>query len=432
LSLCILFLFVAIAAVALLRNFATEQMVEENAPGVETARVIASALSNALAAAPDPSATLNSFVTSLNAGGTAVTFRAPDGSIPGAPATLPGSEHRAPNWFVRFLAMPPLVERYPIAVKGHALGEIVFEPTLQAEVHEKWIGFLAIMSAGLGLAAVTVIIAYWTIGNALRPLRDLGLGLARLRNGDYTRPIVCRGGPPEIVLSCAAANDLASKLDAVHRENRSLLRKMVSIQDDERRDIARELHDELGPLLFAIRANATAFLDSMPETDGDNPAERVIQSVEALQSTNRRILDRLRPHYIEELGVTASIEALIRNVRTQQPSLTVTSEISPKVTDVDRVVAQTIYRVLQESLTNVLRHAQASQLTLRVTVLSDHATIEVSDNGVGLQGGFAMGRGLTGMRERVRALGGQFEISRVDQATVVRCDLPIAASDEHD
>ena len=91
------------------------------------------------------------------------------------------------------------------------------------------------------------------------------------------------------------------------------------MQDDERRDIARELHDELGPLLFGIRAGAVALRDTV--SDGNDAltasAESILQSVEALQQANRRILDHLRPLYIEELGLAKSVETLLQNARAQ-------------------------------------------------------------------------------------------------------------------
>ena len=84
------------------------------------------------------------------------------------------------------------------------------------------------------------------------------------------------------------------------QDNRDLLHRLVSLQDDERRDLARELHDELGPLLFGIRVGTIALVDASPPAGNlSSSAQEVLQSVEALQQTNRRILDRLRPLYIE-------------------------------------------------------------------------------------------------------------------------------------
>jgi two-component system sensor histidine kinase UhpB len=206
---------------------------------------------------------------------------------------------------------------------------------------------------------------------------------------------------------------------------------MVSIQDDERRDISRELHDELGPLLFAIRANVIAMVDSGAATDDepDSPPQKVLQSVEALQSTNRRILDRLRPMHIEELGLQSSIQKLLRGVRLQVPAIDVDFTIDPALDAVDGVVSQTVYRVLQEGITNVLRHAKASQMRLTASVQDGKVVVEVSDNGVGMGPDAVIGRGLTGMRERVRALGGEFDLSRSDGRTYVRCSLPSAPAE---
>ena len=95
-----------------------------------------------------------------------------------------------------------------------------------------------------------------------------------------------------------------------------MLRKIVSLQDDERRDIARELHDELGPLLFGIRANTVALLEAVPPAKlGSRPGQGILHSVEALQQANRRVLDRLRPLYIQELGLERSIQTLLRDAR---------------------------------------------------------------------------------------------------------------------
>ncbi len=296
-----------------------------------------------------------------------------------------------------------------------------------ADVYEKWIGFLAIVAAGAALTLVTLAITYLTVDAALKPLRNLGSGLARLRDGHYAGAIPC-SGPPEIAESCEAANELAATLTRLDRENRALLRKMVSIQDEERRDIARELHDELGPLLFAIRANVIAMVDNgmAGQDDFDSPAQKALQSVEALQLTNRRILDRLRPMHIEEFGLQSSIQKLLRGVRSQVPAIDVTFEIDPALDAIDAVVSQTVYRVMQEGITNVLRHAQATEMRLKATVPDNKVVVEISDNGVGMPADVVMGRGLTGMRERVRALGGTFELTRGDGQTWVRCSLPFA------
>jgi two-component system sensor histidine kinase UhpB len=428
-----MFLTALIAGLVLLRIFAADQVVEENEPAGRSSVLIAGALNKALSASSNPQATLDAFVDELNTSRSDVIKFRRAGAAPRSQAendARGGASAGVPAWFVHLLELPELERHTPIVIQGERVGDLVSEPDVVADIYEKWIGFLAIVASGIALTIFTLAITYVTVDAALRPLRDLETGLARLRDGHYTSRIAC-AGPPEIRESCDAANELADRLTELNRENRSLMRKMVSIQDDERRDIARELHDELGPLLFAIRANVIAMVDSgaLDQDKSDSPAQKVLQSVEALQSTNRRILDRLRPMHIEELGLQAGIQKLLRGVRSQAPAVNVIFEIDPALEAVDGVVSQTVYRVLQEGITNVLRHAEASRMRLVASISDGQVLVEISDNGVGMAADAAFGRGLTGMRERVRALGGTFELSRSEGRTCIRCSLPSAPAE---
>jgi signal transduction histidine kinase len=243
-----------------------------------------------------------------------------------------------------------------------------------------------------------------------------------MHRGDYGHAIPATG-PPEIRHSCEAANDLARTLHGLSQDNRDLLRRLVSLQDDERQGLARELHDELGPLLFGIRAGTVALIDTTGETHV--PAQQLLQSVEALQQTNRRILDRLRPLYIQELGLERSIQTLLQNFRRQAPEIELTTTIDPALNRIDGLLSQTVYRVIQEGLTNVLRHAQARNAHVEASVTADALVIEISDDGVGFADDNAFGRGLTGMLERARALSGSLQLLRANERTYVRCRLPL-------
>jgi signal transduction histidine kinase len=323
------------------------------------------------------------------------------------------------------MTVPNIEQHIPILIGNRLVGNLVFEPDLSADFYEKWIGFLTILASAIALALLAGAISYVTIGAALRPLSELADGLGRLSNGNFAQAIDC-SGPPEIRQSCVSANALADTLSRLNAENKRLLRRMLSLQDEERRDISRELHDELGPLLFAIRANVTAMIDEQREMQASPGQERALQAVEALQLANRRILDRLRPLYIQELGLDASIAKLLREVRAQAPDLDVQVKVDPAIANVDNVVAQTVYRVLQEGITNVLKHANASRLEVKAEIAAGVVGIEVSDDGSGTETPPVFGRGLTGMRERSRALGGTFDFMRGDDWTTVRCRIPLA------
>jgi two-component system sensor histidine kinase UhpB len=275
------------------------------------------------------------------------------------------------------------------------------------------------------LMLLTSAVAYTTAGSTIGSLKALSAGLTRMRQGHYNH-LIPPSGPPEIRRSCEEANELANTLDALSRDNRNLLRRMVSLQDDERRDIARDLHDELGPLLFGIRANAVAVLEAIPPDDDKlaAPTLGILQSVEALQQANRRILDHLRPFYFDELGLERSIQTLIKKAGSQAPEIEIETDIDPRLNTIDGPLSQTVYRVIQEGMTNVLRHAKASSVTVEAIIYGDELAIAISDDGVGFLANVPFGRGLTGMQERVRALSGTFKLSREDGRTIIRCRLP--------
>ena len=418
--------FVAALAMGgvLLQSFSASQLADENEPGRRSVRAVAVALNSTLSASDDPRKMLDAFVGSL-ATSDDIQFRPVDaGPAPSARNGL-HNVHGVPQWFVNLIAIPDFDAASAVLIDGRRVGDLVFVPDLSADLFEKWVGFLALTSLIAVLMVLTGTIAFLFARSALQPLQDLGAGLTRIRRGDYATPIPV-AGPPEIRQSCEEANALAATLAQLSQHNRDLLHRLVSLQDDERHDLARELHDELGPLLFSIRAGTIALSEASPQTGHlGNSVQEVMRSIEALQQTNRRILDRLRPLYIEQLGLEASVQTLLRNFRSQAPHIGLTATIDPALNGVDGPLARTVYRVIQEALTNVLRHAGARNARVEAAISADALAIEVSDDGGGFPADNVFGRGLTGMHERVRALSGSLSLLRADERTYVRCRLPL-------
>lgn len=418
------FLAALILAGVLLQIFATDQLAAENEPKRRSTEAIAAALNDTLRTSDNPRRTLDAFVHSLDTSSD-IQFHALDAGPAPSPKDGLHKPHGVPQWFIDLLATPDMDAASPVMIDGRRIGDIVFLQDMSADLFEKWIGFLALTSLVAVLMVLTGTIAYVLAGSVLRPLQDLGQGLTRIRRGDYTTPIPV-AGPPEIRQGCEEANALAVTLAQLSQDNRDLMHRLVSLQDDERRDLARELHDELGPLLFSIRAGTIALAETAPPVGHfGNSAQDLLQSVEALQQTNRRILDRLRPLYIEELGLSTSVQTLLRTFRNQAPHIILTDTIDADLNVIDGPLAQTVYRLIQEALTNVLRHANASNAHVRATVAGETLAIEISDDGGGFPAANVFGRGLTGMHERVRALSGSLSLLRLDERTYVRCRLPV-------
>lgn len=410
---------------AALAIFASGQLMEENAPAQRSAGAVARAINAALATAADPEQTLEAFTQAL---GTSEAIRFRRTGTDNRPAARPDVQTplgRVPNWFIDLMALPDIDAAFPVTVGDRQVGEIVFSPDLSADIYEKWVGFLALVFISISLMLLTGGLAYLTTGSTIISMNDLGDGLSRMRTGHYECPIA-PSGPPEIRRGAEVANELALTLAQLSQDNRNLLRRMVSLQDDERQDLARELHDELGPLLFGIRANTVALVEGLPPGNAglEASAQGILQSVEALQFANRRILDRLRPLYIQELGLERSIHTLLQNARAQAPDLKLSARIDPELNDIDGPLSQTIYRVIQEAVTNVLRHANARSMEVTAIRHARELIVDVSDDGRGFAADQVFGRGLTGMQERVRALSGTLELLRDQGRSWIRCRLP--------
>lgn len=339
-----------------------------------------------------------------------------------APQTPPApAAFQVPAWFTRLIgaAGQPLV--FPVASSS---AELVLYPSDSADIYEKWIAFIIIGVVPAVLGVLVFAISQATVQATLRPLRDLRAAISRLKDGDYNAA-VAYAGPPEIQRAGDEINALAGVLASLRASNNAFMKRVVSAQDDERAEIGRDLHDEFGPLLFAARANALALQKQNGDSQRSALASEISSIVEAIQKTNSRLLARLRPLDLDNLGLARNIAALIDGPAAKAGDLLAEVKLDPAIDRLDELSARTVYRFVQEAITNVLRHAKASKAGILATIHGSYVTAEVSDNGIGMADGIRLGRGLEGMKERISALGGTFLIDSNSSGTVVRCTLPL-------
>lgn len=225
-----------------------------------------------------------------------------------------------------------------------------------------------------------------------------------------------------------AEAQLATALNEIRR----LGRRAVDVQESERRALAREMHDELGQYLVAIRLDATSIRDNAGSTPAaaSAVAATIVNHVEHVQSVVRDIIGRLRPAGLDELGLAAALENCIEDWRRRLPEAGIHLLIQGDLDGLDEDVSLALYRLTQESLTNASRHAAASrvQIALMEETGPDgvrKVAFSAEDNGCGATmpasgGGF----GLAGMRERVQSLGGAFLVeSRPGEGFRVRASV---------
>jgi signal transduction histidine kinase len=211
----------------------------------------------------------------------------------------------------------------------------------------------------------------------------------------------------------ALERDLAAALT----ENRRLSQSIVQLQEEERRSLAREMHDELGQHLNAIKIDAVTIRDS---ATGGGPvlssAEAIIRVADRVHVVVRDITRKLRPAGLDELGLSAALENYIEEWRGRYTGVGVGFTIDGELEQLGESLNMLVYRVVQESLTNVARHANARNVSLRIartvsTAHADEVVIDIADDGNGMVTEKAnSGLGLIGMRERVESAGGRLEL----------------------
>lgn len=309
------------------------------------------------------------------------------------------------------------------------------------------LGKIALGSVLVTLAAF--ILTSLVVSRSLKPLYELRTALGTMTAGRYD-VLVSEAGPPEVSAVARSANALAAELRRTNAENVRLSERLVRLQDDERADIARELHDELGPHLFAARARASTLKDELakpvPEmAKARNAVDLVIEQINDIQSTNRRVLLKLEPAGLRELGLIPAIEGIVARWQREQPQVRLDLAVNGVVPQLDHSRSLTIYRVVQEGLTNAYRHSGARNIAVELsfpmapspmspseTPVSQPRTIRIviDDDGHGWTGIGESGMGLSAMRQRIQALGGELEVgSGAAGGVCVRVLLPCIDSD---
>jgi signal transduction histidine kinase len=212
----------------------------------------------------------------------------------------------------------------------------------------------------------------------------------------------------ELAMRIELEADLARSLD----ENRDLTRRSLELQERERKDIAHELHDELGQYLNAIEIEAVGLRQRLESGSvAAESVERMRGLARHVYEVARSMMYRLRPVGLDEFGLEEALQHLVDGWQQQRPDVRYTLAIDAELPALDEAVSITVFRLVQESLTNVARHSGASEATVRLSMDPGHGLeLRIEDNGRGLPDKPRAGLGLTGMRERAELLGGHLEI----------------------
>ncbi len=329
-------------------------------------------------------------------------------------STLPALAPKAPAWFVALLA-PSLA---PVRLKGGAGNVITIEADPRNEVAEVWTQLQDdLVAVGL-FCGLSIVLISLVVGRALRPLDRLSGALASFGSGEFAVRVE-RAGPPELVRLAQGFNTMAERLDEAQARNLRLNEQLLTLQEEERTDLARDLHDEVGPFLFAVHLDAASIEQAVVSgriTDVLDRAYAIREAVGHMQHHVRAMLHRLRTANPVEGGLVPALDNLVAFWRARQPMIGYSLDV---LVDEDRIGDPTlaaIYRLVQEGLNNAVRHGRPERIEIAVQPGDEgKIVVRVADDGTGLaESGLPKrsfeGLGFRGMRERVEGLGGSLRV----------------------
>jgi two-component system sensor histidine kinase UhpB len=251
--------------------------------------------------------------------------------------------------------------------------------------------------------------------------------------------------PPvrELAVIAERFNTLAEALEKARAENSRLYRHLIALQEDERRQVANELHDEAGPCLFGITANASS-IRRLAERTAEPVAGEIKSRIdemlgisERLKTINRDLLRRLRPVELGRISLKELVGSLVSGFQRRHPEVDFQFTSGSLERAYGEAIDLTVFRCVQEALTNAMRHGKASQLLIEIGEYEDVKSANgakplrklrllVHDNGEGFEPSAPLGLGLTAMRERVRTIGGSSHIhSSPEGGTTISLLVPL-------
>ncbi|GAB4068490.1 HAMP domain-containing protein [Ancylobacter sonchi] len=366
----------------------------------------------------------------------------PDGRViaeaPSPVAARDGADDEAeevPGWFTALVTVEPTGTTIPVVENGQTIGRVRISGEASDEIAEVWqdMSDLALLAAVVNIVILAAL--FVVLGRLLQPLHALSAGLHELEEGRFEHRLPLPR-VRELARIVERFNALGTALRMARQDNLRLNERLVRVQDDERRQIAADLHDELGPCLFGLRANLESIGRLLARLDAD-PAGRIGERVatmgeilDRVQEGNRGLLRRIRPMALGHVPLSAVIAELLADFERHAPDRRFDLSLDGVAEHYADSIEITVYRCVQEAVTNALRHGQAGRIavSLREEVNGERLSLAVEDDGLGLQPGSTAGFGLIGIEERIGALGGSWQLVPVaPRGMRIEIGLPVRA-----
>ncbi|MDP2903254.1 MAG: LapD/MoxY N-terminal periplasmic domain-containing protein [Methylovulum sp.] len=330
-----------------------------------------------------------------------------------------------PQWFINLVSSQYTDVGQQLATADGKQITLIIQADPLDEITEVWQESRTFFMSLLVMTLLTFLAVNLVFNKAFKAIALIVDGLKAIEEGDYQQKL------PDFTTReydhiAKAINHLTDVLDATHKENSALTLHSLEIQEEERQHLSQELHDELGQSLTAIKVMAVTAKNNKADTAGITDA--IIVICDHLISVVRSMMRNLHPLVLTELGLKATLEDLLNHWASRNPELVLALHCPDGVDSLEQKITIQVFRVVQECVTNIVRHAQATQAMINLEVVSGKLLqLQVSDNGRGcgrddLKAGF----GLLGMRERINSLGGTLAIQTgPGQGLSINASIPL-------
>jgi two-component system sensor histidine kinase UhpB len=412
-------------AVTILLSGAGDRIAEETRSGMQTGRVLVAYSLRTIGNTPNPDAEIRHLMGNLANVRHVQFVYLPDATLSGTPPLLHAGPPRiaAPDWFVDLFQSDRPIETYPVTIQGARRGEVIVVGNPLDEIGEVWSELVFLVGLLAGASLLILIALLWTARLVARPMQALARGIDGLGRGEFAP--IGRSRVSELQRIGEKFNALAQSLDRAQRDNRLLIDKLIMVQESERREIARELHDDFGASLFGIRTELALIRDTSDADVIRQHTEAMSAMIDEIQKQNYRMLDRLRPGSLAHARLSESIGDLVDTWAERHRGVAWLLNIEEEIDCAGEEAALTVYRMVQEGLVNALRHARAESVEVSLALRAGNLVVSIRDDGAGLPENFQMGFGLLGMSERVRRLGGRLSVGNGAAAgTVIEAIIP--------
>ncbi|EMR13484.1 signal transduction histidine kinase [Methylophaga lonarensis MPL] len=320
-----------------------------------------------------------------------------------------------PRWYVYLVMTEPLAVDYMLTLDDGRIKRLVLSADPMDEIDEAWQESQAYFWSVIAMIIVIFVAINLVFHSMLKAVRSILSGLRQIESGQYGLSL------PQFNISefdaiSTEINSLSSALNTARNNNQALARHSMQIQEQERRNMSRELHDEMGQSLTAIKAMAVAV--RQPAADREAAGTAIIDVCNHLSGVVRSMMRTLHPLSLTDLGLGATLTDLINEWQRRDTSVSIQLGYDERVDTLHPEQAIHVYRIVQECLTNVVRHANATEVIIAVNknTYDDGrclVSVVVEDNGIGKQNNNVQGFGLLAMRERVESMGGDFKFESV-------------------